>query len=305
MVRPWSSASGRQNSTRSLTVDRASHSGERSARTGRRASLTIASIERWSTPMCVCRRWASSGSAIASASRRSAVTGVRRRWERSPTAARSVASSSVIRSASPLSAWASSWVSTGPTSSARAPRSPSRRRWAVCETARSGALTRRPSCQAMATAKARSSPPVAMMPVHARVTPCRRSAGPTWERTTAVPLSTMTGSSTRPPSSSTTVNASPWQRSADLGVRRQVSTSPQLASVGGQHAGHGRAAAVDPLDELGQLVVVAHTGDEDRDVARLLVGGRHRAVLGQGLDQEAQRDDEGDDDGRRRRDDQQ
>ena len=85
------------------------------------------------------------GSATASESRRSAVTGVRSRWERSATASRSSVSSSVVRSARPLSARASSSVSSVPRTSARAERSPSRSWWATPATPSSGWLMRRPS----------------------------------------------------------------------------------------------------------------------------------------------------------------
>ena len=86
----------------------------------------------------------SSASDTASASRRSAVTGVRSRCERSATAGRSATSSSLVRSARPLSARASSSVSSVPRTSARADRSPSRSWWATSATSSSGSLIRRP-----------------------------------------------------------------------------------------------------------------------------------------------------------------
>ena len=107
------------------------------------------------------------GFSTASASSRSAVTGVRSRWERSATTARSAASSSRIRSARPLSARASSLVSSVPRTRARAARSPPRSPWAMPATSRSGSARRRPCHAAVAPASASSSTPSPTMPSHA------------------------------------------------------------------------------------------------------------------------------------------
>ena len=244
------------------------------------------------------------GSATASASRRSAVTGVRSRWERSATARRSSVKSSVVRSARPLSARASSSVSSVPRTSARAERSPSRSWWATPATPSSGWLMRRPSHEAMAGPSASSSTPRPMRPSHASVTPRRRSSGATLVRTTAVPSPVTTGSSTRPPASSTTVNASPSRACRTSGSLARHPADPEDGAGLGEHGGAGDAARVDPVDDLGELALVADPGDQDRDAAGLLVGGRHRPVLGERAHQQAERHDEGHHHGRGRGDDQ-
>ena len=105
------------------------------------------------------------------------MTGVRSRCERSATAARSASRSSPVRSASPLSAAASSSVSAVPVTSARAERSPSRSRCATSATSSSGSLIRRPSWAAITAAASISRTPSPTMPAHASRHPLAQDLG--------------------------------------------------------------------------------------------------------------------------------
>ncbi len=178
----------------------ASPAAERSVRTGRRASLTIASMERWSTPMCSTEPL---GELLV------------RRPPRRPGAARSRACGAGGRGRRPRPArrrgarrcGRPGRSGPGPARGSRAgrpprpgrARSPSRSWCAVPATCRTGSLTRRPSREAITSASASSTTPRPMMPAQAPATPRCRSAGVTLLRTTAVPFSSTTGSSTRPP----------------------------------------------------------------------------------------------------------
>ena len=68
---------------------------------------------------------------------------------------------------------------------------------------------RRPSCEAMSAARAIRARPRPMMLAQARFTPARRTSSVTLARITVTPSGVTTGSSTRPPLSSTTVTPSP------------------------------------------------------------------------------------------------
>ena len=212
--------------------------------------------------MCSWSRSASWGSAIASASSRSAVTGVRSRCDRSPTAARSVASSSTVRSARPLSARASSWVSSVPSTAARADRSPSRSRWAVPATWSNGSLTRLPSREASSRAsrsRARAEP---------------EDAGPGADHAAPRVGLRDLGAHHR----GARVDQHRQQHPAalvvdhgerlavagavDLGGPGQLGTGPELPPVGEQDPGRGGAALVEVGDQLGQRRVVGQPGHQ-------------------------------------------
>ena len=242
-------------------------------------------------------------SATASASSRSAVTGVRSRWERSATAARSAASSSLIRSARPLSARASSSVSSVPRTPARAAEVAAAELVGDVGDLAERLGEARALPRAVASASASSSTPSPTMPSQALVTPACRSSGATLVRTTAVPSSLTTGSSTRPPESSTTSNASPPRARCTSGSSGSMSPVPSTSPLTVSTAVSAAPRRVEALDDLGHLLVV-DAGDQDGDVAGLLVRRGHRPVLGQRLDEQAQRDHERDDHGRRGRQDQ-
>ena len=286
------------------TTATASVTGESSVRTGRRASLTIASMVRWSTAMCSWSRSASCGSSIASASSRSAVTGVRSRCDRSPTAAAfggeqldGALRQAVERPRELLGLLRA--VHGGP-----AERSPSRSRCAVPATSSNGSLTRLPSHEASRRASSEQR----------RTEP--QDAGPGADDAAALVGLGDLGAHDRRARVDQHRQQDPAAFTVDdgeglavagaayLGCLCQLGTGPQLPSVGEQHPGRGGTPQVEVVDELGQRRVVGEPRHQDPDAPGLLVGGGHRPVLGQGAHQQAQRDHERDHDRRRRGDDQ-
>ena len=162
-----------------------------------------------------------------------------------------------------------------------------------------GVLTRRPSRPAIATAATSSSTaepddrrPGARAPRGA----ARRPA--TVVRTTSVPSAVTTGTRISRPGV-----VHPGERLAAGGRARPRGPRPS-PWPGAEHVGRRRsarwsrpAALVDGVDQPAQRGGSScSAGDQDRDVARLLVGGGHRPVLGQGAHQQAQRDHEREDD---------
>ena len=199
-------------------------------------------MARWRFATCCTSRWESSGSVTASESRRRAVTGVRSRCDRSATAARSLASSSVVRSASPFSASASSTVSSVPLMGARAVRSPSRSR---CAARRPRAPGRSPDARAGSRWPARRGeapdPDRGCLPRPER----RRgaaSADVTVVRTTAVPSPDhrQQRPATVPVHDRERLTG---QRSLHLGVVGRDSAGTELAAGRREHAGLGAARA--------------------------------------------------------------
>ncbi|GAW49057.1 hypothetical protein PD653_0611 [Nocardioides sp. PD653] len=81
-------------------------------------------------------------------------------------------------------------------------------------------------------------------------------------------------------------------RAAHLGIAAHAGVRADDLLVGGEHAGAGRTPLVEVVDQAAQLGVVLQARHQDCHVARLLVGRSHRAVLGQGPDQEAEGDHE-------------
>ena len=99
-----------------------------------------------------------------------------------------------------------------------------------------------------------------------------------------------TGSSTRPPSSSTTVNASPSGARCTSGSSAGAARpTPSTVPVGVSTPVLVRAARSRLVHDLGERGLVRDAGDQDRHVAGLLVRGRHRPVLGDGAHQQAER----------------
>ena len=274
-------------------------------RTGRRASCTIASMLRWSTPMCSPSRRSRSGSSTASASSRSAVTGVRRRWERSATAARSSTSSSLVRSARPLRARASSSVSSVPRDVG------ARREVARPQLVRdAGHLEQRFADPAADPRRDRPGQPHQHQPQADDAQPGLRS------RPSARPRGTRWCGQPSCPGRVTHRDQHPAAVVVDHGERLAPCGPPYLrvlrVDAGAddlarrrQHPGRGLAAFV------GRTSTTSRTSASptplDTTIATLRAAwsaAAHRAVLGERPHQQAERDHEGDDDRRRRGQDQ-
>ena len=243
---------------------------------------------------------------MSSESSRRAVTGVRSRCPRSATRSRSASSRSSIRSASALRAVASSTVSGGPPTLARAVNSPSRSRWAVAATAVTGVVTRRASWRASRVAPTISSAPIVQIVVMAAGTPRLTCPLGTVAMTTSTPLVVVTG----------TTASRPWSIVAVKGLPVLACTLDRRPGVVGQargadqvlvgpHDRHHESRAADRGHRRGEGRVVGDRGDETGDQLGLLASLRLGTVIGQVDDEQAHRDEEPHDDGRGRRGDQQ
>ena len=311
-------ASGRPRPRSGGPGPRRAHARTPSARrtTARRRTLGAGRAHRAAGPRARSRRWcagarrcaprsrrASSGSSTASASRRSAVTGVRSRWREVGDRGPLGASSSLVRSASPLSARASSCGLLG---AARPPRAPSGRPRAAG--ARRSATVAQRLADPPAELRGDAPPPAPaarapspMMPAQARA---RRGAGPpavTLVRTTAVP------------SRDDHRQQHPAAVVVDDGERLAAA-----ARAAPRVVGRARRSRRSPGRRRCSTAVGRRRGcrglDDSRSSVRRRAGRRpgsptlraswsaagHRPVLGQRAHQQAQRDHEGHDDRRRR-----
>ncbi len=248
--------------------------------------------------MCSFSRSASSGCSTDSASSRSAVTGVRSRCDRSPTVARSAASSSVIRSARRFSASPSSCglrravgLRAGGELALAQP---------VGHIGEVGDRTADPAGDHQGGPQRDDEHDRAEQPddrprlLDPHVELVRPKAGPHHDGPVGGEHRDVDPGAPGVDHGEGLARL----RSLDLGILRQTGhVGAQLClPVGHQDGRDGGPAVGDVADEGPQLIPVGQSSEQDRDVARLLVLGRERPVVGHGPHQQTQRDDEREDD---------